>query len=317
MRSDSKIYVAGHRGLVGSALLRCLHQRGFYNVVTRTHTQLDLADPRKTLAFFEKEKPEYVFMAAAKIGGIQTNVTRPAELLYNNISIQSSVIRAAAIMGVERLIFFGSSCVYPSNCQQPMSENDIFSGRLEESVEPSAISKISGISLCQAYNNQYGTNFLTVVPPTLYGPNDNFDLNDSHVVAALLRKFHEAQQNDSPSVKIWGTGLPRREFLFVDDLATASLFLMELDSSVLEPCVRDTRWVLNAGVGQDMTISELAMSIKNVVGYVGSIENDKTYPDGARRKLLNSFKITQLGWAPRVTFSEGIDRTYEWYKNHY
>ena len=315
MNKQAKIYVAGHRGLVGSALVRSLKQHDYKHVITRTHRQLDLTDAKKVESFFDRERPEYVFVAAAKVGGIYANIAYPADLLHANIAIQTSVLHAAALAGVNRLIFLSSSCVYPRESPQPMREEYVLSGSLEPNIEPSAIAKIAGMKMCEAYNRQYGTCFMSVIPPTLYGPNDNFDPDSSHVLSALLAKFHHAQQAGQDGVVIWGSGKPRREFLHVDDLAEACVFLMSLEPTALHGLFKESRWLLNVGSGEDMTIWELALSIQRATGYNGEILTDLSRPDGAAQKLLDSSKVRRLGWSPKVPLHKGIERTYSWYRS--
>ena len=305
MNKDSKIYVAGHRGLVGSAIMRKLQQEGYTNIITRTHKELDLTNQAQTQEFFEKEKPEYVFLAAAKVGGIHANNTYPADFAYINIMIESNVIKASYDYGVNKLLFLGSSCIYPKLCPQPIKEEYLLTGPLEKTNEAYAIAKIAGLKMCQYFNRQYGTNYISVMPTNLYGPNDNFDLETSHAFAALLRKFHEAKINNKPYVEVWGTGTPRREFLHVDDLADAVVYLMN-NYDENEP--------LNIGTGKDVTIKELAELIKEVVGYEGEIKFDTTKPDGTPRKLLDVSRLHNAGWEHKITLREGIENTYEWFK---
>ncbi|WP_066351648.1 GDP-L-fucose synthase [Fervidicola ferrireducens] len=308
MHKEAKIYVAGHRGLVGSAILRRLRAEGYSNIVTRTRQELDLTDQRAVYQFFEAERPEYVFLAAAKVGGILANSTYPADFIRENLLIQTNVIDAAYRYGVKKLLFLGSSCIYPKFAPQPIKEEYLLTGALEPTNEPYAVAKIAGIKMCQAYNKQYGTNFISVMPTNLYGPGDNFDLETSHVLPALIRKFHEAKVAGAPHVVIWGSGTPRREFLHVDDLANACLFLMNnYDSSE----------IINIGVGEDLTIAELANLIKEIVGYQGEIVFDTTKPDGTPRKLLDVSKIFNLGWRPRIRLEDGIRSTYEWFVRNY
>ena len=308
MNKNSKIFVAGHRGLVGSAIVRALQKNGFTNLVLKTHKDLDIIDQRAVTEFFAEEKPEYVFLAAAKVGGIMANKTMPADFAYNNLAIQTNIIHSAYIHKVKKLLFLGSSCIYPRLCPQPIKEEYLLSGELESSNKAYAIAKIAGIIMCQSYNEQYGTNFISLMPTNLYGPHDNFDLENSHVLPAMIRKFHEAKVNDAPSVTLWGTGSAKREFLHVDDLAEASLFLMQNynDSSII-----------NIGTGEDVTIKELAEKIKKVVGYEGKIIWDITKPDGTPRKLLDVSKLHSLGWKHSVPLNEGIDSTYKWFKEEY
>ena len=305
MNKDSKIYVAGHRGLVGSAIMRKLQQEGYTNIITKTHKELDLTNQAQTQEFFKKEKPEYVFLAAAKVGGIHANNTYPADFAYINIMIESNVIKASYDYGVKKLLFLGSSCIYPKLCPQPIKEEYLLTGPLEKTNEAYAIAKIAGLKMCQYFNRQYGTNYISVMPTNLYGPNDNFDLETSHVLPALIRKFHEAKINNKPYVEVWGTGTPRREFLHVDDLADAVIYLMN-NYDENEP--------LNIGTGKDITIKELAELIKEIVGYEGEIKFDTTKPDGTPRKLLDVSRLHATGWKHKIELREGIKQTYEWYK---
>jgi GDP-L-fucose synthase len=307
MEKHSKIYVAGHRGLVGSAIKRRLEQAGYANLIYRTSAELDLRNQQAVADFFRAEKPEYVFLAAAKVGGIHANNTYPAEFIYDNLIIQTNVIHNAYLHQVKKLLFLGSSCIYPKLAPQPMKEEHLLTGELEPTNEPYAIAKIAGIKMCQAYNRQYGTNFISVMPTNLYGPNDNFDLETSHVLPALIRKFHEAKVHDKPAVEIWGTGKPRREFLYVDDLADACLFLME------NLTCNDMGMFVNIGTGVDLTIKELAEMIKGIVGYQGELVFNTAKPDGTPRKLLDVSKLHALGWQARTSLEDGIKRTYEWY----
>jgi GDP-L-fucose synthase len=304
MELDAKIYVAGHRGLVGSAIHRKLKEKGYSNIIGRTREELDLESQTEVKLFFEEEKPEYVFVAAAKVGGIWANNIFPAEFVYSNIMVQTNVIHSAYCSGVKKLLFLGSSCIYPKHCPQPMKEGHLLTGPLEPTNEPYAVAKIAGIMTCQSYNRQYHTNYISVMPTNLYGPNDNFDLETSHALAALIRKFHEAKLKSDPSVTLWGTGSPRREFLHVDDLADACVFLMNH---------YDDSEIINVGYGEDIPIADLALLIKDIVGYVGRIEYDADKPDGTPRKLLDSSKLNSLGWKPKLFLEEGIRRTYEWY----
>lgn len=308
MKKDSKIYVAGHRGLVGSAIMRKLQQEGYTNIITRTHKELDLTNQAQTQEFFEKEKPEYVFLAAAKVGGIHANNTYPADFAYINIMIESNVIKASYNYGVKKLLFLGSSCIYPKLCSQPIKEEYLLTGPLEKTNEAYAIAKIAGLKMCQYFNRQYGTNYISVMPTNLYGPNDNFYLETSHVLPALIRKFHEAKIDNKPYVEVWGTGTPRREFLHVDDLADAVVYLMN-NYDENEP--------LNIGTGKDITIKELAELIKEIVGYEGEIKFDTTKPDGTPRKLLDVLRLHATGWKHKIELREGIQSTYEWFKGNW
>ena len=304
MDKQSKIYIAGHNGLVGSAILRNLQQNGFSNLIYLTSKELDLTDYNQTLEFFQTEKPEYVFLAAAKVGGILANRDYPADFIYQNLRIELNVIEASRQIGVKKLLFLGSSCIYPKLAPQPIKEEYLLDGKLEETNEPYAIAKIAGIKLCQAYNKQYGTQYISAMPTNLYGINDNFDLNTSHVLPAIIRKMHDAKVQNIDTVTLWGTGTPRREFLFVDDLAEASVFLMQN--------YKDNQWI-NVGTGEDISIKELANTVKQVVGYQGQIVWDTTKPDGTPRKLLDVSRINALGWQAKTSLVEGIQQTYKWY----
>lgn len=308
MNKDPKIFVAGHRGLVGSAIVRALQKEGFTNLVLKTRQELNLLDQRAVAEFFAREKPEYVFLAAAKVGGIMANKTYPADFIYGNLEVQNNVIHNAYLSKVKKLLFLGSSCIYPKLCPQPIKEEYLMTGPLESSNQAYALAKIAGIFMCQSYNEQYGTNFISLMPTNLYGPNDNFDLAEAHVLPAMLRKFHEAKLKKEPHVTMWGTGSARREFLHVDDLAEATLFLMENynDSDII-----------NIGTGEDVTIKELAEKIKDVVGYEGEIIWDTTKPDGTPRKLLDVSKLRALGWKHSTPLDEGISSIYEWFKENY
>jgi GDP-L-fucose synthase len=302
MNTNNKIYIAGHRGMVGSALVRKLQAEGYTNLVTRTSSELDLRDQSAVQAFFATEKPAYVFLAAAKVGGILANNTYRAEFLYDNLMIEANIIHAAYEQGVQKLLFLGSSCIYPKLAPQPLREDALLTGQLEPTNEPYAIAKIAGIKLCDAYRDQFRADFISVMPTNLYGPNDNYDLQSSHVLPALIRKFHEAKRDGLPAVTLWGTGTPRREFLHVDDLADACYFLMENFS---EP------GFVNIGVGEDIAIKDLALLIKKVVGYEGEIEHDLSKPDGTPRKLMDVSKLHALGWQAKIDLEEGIRSVYE------
>jgi GDP-L-fucose synthase len=301
---NAKIYVAGHRGLVGSAILRLLKERGYSQLIHRTHAELDLADQSAVKTFFERERPEYVFLAAAKVGGIHANNSYPAEFIYQNLAVQNNVIHHSYLNGVKKLCFLGSSCIYPKMAPQPMKEEYLLDGKLEPTNEPYAVAKIAGIEMAKSYNRQYGTDYISVMPTNLYGPNDNFDLQNSHVLPALIRKFVDAQENTSPSVVLWGTGKPRREFLYVDDMADACIYLMNTYSG---------NEFVNIGTGEDVTILEVAHMIKEIVGYTGTLEFDATKPDGTPRKLLDVSRINALGWKAQVPLREGLKRSIEWY----
>jgi len=308
MEKLSKIYIAGHTGLVGSAITQALKKGGYNNLIFKDLKELDLTDQKATLEFFEIEKPEYVFLAAAKVGGIQANDTYPAEFIYQNLAIETNIIHAAYLTKIKKLLFLGSSCIYPRECLQPIKEEYFMTGPLEKTNEPYAIAKIAGIIMCQAYNRQYGTRFISVMPTNLYGPGDNFDLNSSHVLPALLRKFHEAKVNKEKEVVMWGTGEPYREFLHVDDLADACLFLMNN---------YDDGNIVNIGTGTDLRIKELAEIIKETVGYTGKIFNDTSKPDGTPKKQLEITKLHSLGWKHKIELRDGIKTTYEWFLKKY
>jgi GDP-L-fucose synthase len=308
MQPTDKIYIAGHRGMVGSAIVRKLEKEGFTRLLTRTSAELDLRNQAAVQAFFGKEKPDYVFLAAAKVGGIMANNTYRAEFLYENLMIESNSIDAAYRSGVKKLLFLGSSCIYPKMAPQPLKEDYLLTGPLEETNEPYAIAKIAGIKLCDAYRSQYGCNFISVMPTNLYGPNDNYDLNTSHVLPALIRKFHEAKRDQAPCVTLWGSGKPRREFLHADDLADACFYLMQQYN---EP------GLVNIGTGEDLEIGELAQLIKKIVGYTGEIRHDRSKPDGTPRKLMDVSKLHSFGWKASIPLEEGIRRVYaEYQKEH-
>lgn len=304
MDKDSKIYVAGHRGLVGSAIMRRLKAEGYKNLLTHTHAELDLTRQEKVEKFFYEERPDYVFLAAARVGGIYANNTYPAEFIYSNLAIQTNIIHASYLFAVKKMLLLGSSCIYPKNCPQPMKEEYLLGGPLEPTNEPYAVAKIAGIKMCQAYNRQYGTNFLSVMPTNLYGPNDNFDLKTSHVLPALIRKFHEAKIKALSDVEIWGTGSPMREFLHVDDLADAGLFLMKNYNK---------SEIINIGAGKDLTIKELAEMIARIVGFEGRLLFNSIKPDGMPKKLLNISRLHSLGWRAKIGLEQGIAKTYKWY----
>lgn len=304
MKFDSKIYVAGHRGLVGSAILRRLQRDGYTNLVYRTSTELDLRDKGAVDHFFAEEKPEFVFLAAAKVGGIVANNEFPADFIRDNLMIQTNVIDASYRNNVTKLLFLGSTCIYPKLAPQPLKEEYLLTGPLEPTNDAYALAKISGIKMCQSYNKQYGTTYISAMPTNLYGENDNFDLQSSHVLPALMRKFHEAKEEKKASVEIWGTGTPKREFLYSDDLADACLFLMQH--------YNDDE-IVNIGVGEDVTIRELAETIKDVVGFEGELTFDTSKPDGTPRKLVDTSKINGLGWSANVGLQDGVQRAYNWY----
>lgn len=312
MNKQDKIYVAGHKGLVGSAIVRALESQGFHNLILKTHGKLDLTNPVQVESFFVEEKPQYIFLAAAKVGGIQANSLYGADFFYINSMLQNNVIHGAYKHGVKKLLFLGSSCIYPKLCPQPMNEENLLSGYLEETNEAYAIAKIAGLKMCQYYNKQYGTNFISCMPTNLYGINDNFNLKNSHVLPALLRKFHEAKMENKPCVEIWGTGVPLREFMHVDDMAEACIFLMENYQGMDEHGGVQTH--VNIGTGEEVSIKELALIIKEVVGYKGDILFNSKMPDGTPRKLLDVSKLKDLGWQSKIGLEEGIRSTYHWYQ---
>jgi GDP-L-fucose synthase len=302
MNSTSRIFVAGHNGMVGSSIVRLLKKEGFSNIITLSRTELDLIDQQQVNSFFERVKPEFVFLAAARVGGIKANNDFRADFIYQNLMIQTNIIHASYKNNVKKLLFLGSSCIYPKLCEQPIKEEYLLSGYLEETNDAYAIAKIAGIKMCQDYNKQYSTNFISLMPTNLYGPNDNYDLNNSHVLPALIRKFHEAKVNNQDSVEIWGTGLAKREFLHVDDLSDACLFLMKNYNS---------SEVINIGTGKDLSISELAFLIKKVIGFQGDIHFNTNMMDGTPRKVLDISKLNNLGWSHKISLSQGIQNTYE------
>ncbi|WP_449245249.1 GDP-L-fucose synthase family protein [Desulfobacca acetoxidans] len=304
MQKDAHIYIAGHNGLVGGAITRRLLADGYRNLILRDSKALDLRNQAAVARFFAAEHPDYIFLAAARVGGIWANNTYPAEFIHDNLMIQTNVIHQAYLHGVKKLLFLGSSCIYPKHCPQPMKEDYLLEGKLEPTNEPYAIAKIAGLIMCQSYNRQYGTHFFAAMPTNLYGPGDNFHPQDSHVIPALMRRLHEAKLAGAPEVAVWGTGTPRREFLYVDDLADACLFLLQH---------YDSNDIINIGVGEDLTIRELAAVIAQTVGYTGNIIFDPGYPDGTPRKLLDVSRLHQLGWKPRTPLREGLAMTYEWF----
>ena len=308
MEQDAKIYVAGHRGLVGSAIVRQLRNQGYENLLLRTRVELDLTSQLEVRGFFRSETPDYVFLAAAKVGGIHANDTYPADFIVDNLAIELNVIRAAYKNGVKRLLFLGSSCIYPKQAPQPLREEYLLTGPLEPTNEPYAVAKIAGIKMCESYNRQYGSEFVSVMPTNLYGPNDNFDLQNSHVLPALIRKFHEAKERGDDKVVVWGTGSPRREFLYVDDMAAACVFVMNRDGYTD---------MVNIGVGEDVRISDLARLVGEVVGFEGEIVFDPGKPDGTPRKLLDVSRLQALGWSAKTGLREGIEETYRWYLKNF
>jgi GDP-L-fucose synthase len=310
-----KIYIAGHRGMVGAAIVRRLRQQGQTNTLFRTHAELDLTDQAAVRAFFQNERPDQVYLAAAKVGGIHANNTYPAEFIYENLMIEANVVDAAFRSGVQKLLFLGSSCIYPKLAEQPMREDALLTGTLEPTNEPYAIAKIAGIKLCESYNRQYGqshgVDYRSVMPTNLYGPGDNYHPENSHVIPALIRRFHEAKQNNAPRVKVWGTGSPRREFLHVDDMAAASIHVMNLSPEEYQANTSPMCSHINVGCGEDVTIKELAELIAKVVGYQGEIEFDTSKPDGTPRKLMDSSRLQELGWQPQMDLERGLANAYE------
>ena len=311
---NQKIYVAGHRGMVGSAIVRNLQAKGYTNIVARTHAEMDLTDQAAVKAFFEQEKPDQVYLAAAKVGGIHANNTFPAEFIYDNLMVQNNVIHQAFKAGVKKLLFLGSSCIYPKLAPQPMSEDALLTGKLEPTNEPYALAKIAGIKMCESYNRQYGqshgVDYRSVMPTNLYGPGDNYHPENSHVIPALIRRFHEAKVSNAPEVVIWGTGTPKREFLYVDDMAAASVFVMQLDKNTYDSQTSPMQSHINVGFGSDITIKELAHAVAKATGYQGSISFDATKPDGAPRKWMDSGRLNHLGWAPKVNLEDGLKLAY-------
>ncbi|MDI6854654.1 MAG: GDP-L-fucose synthase [Deltaproteobacteria bacterium] len=305
MEKSTKIFVAGHNGLVGGAITRALKKAGYDNLILRTRAEVDLREQAAVAAFFAQDPPDYVFLSAAKVGGILANSTYPAEFIYDNLMIQTNVIHQAYVHKVKKLLFLGSSCIYPKLCPQPMKEEYLLDGKLEPTNEPYAVAKIAGIKMCQSYNRQYGTCFISVMPTNLYGPGDNFHPRDSHVIPALIRRFHEAKVSGAEEVVIWGTGSPQREFLYVDDLADACLFLMEH---------YDEGEIINVGVGRDLTIAALARLVADAVGFTGRLTFDPGYPDGTPRKLLDVSRLSRLGWQAKTPLKEGLAATYKWFR---
>jgi len=311
---NQKIYIAGHRGMVGSAIVRNLAAKGYSNIVTRTHAELDLTNQAAVRLFFEQEKPDQVYLAAAKVGGIHANNTLPAQFIYENLMIQNNLIHQGFVSGVRKLLFLGSSCIYPKLAAQPMNEDALLTGKLEPTNEPYAIAKIAGIKMCESYNRQYGQShgidYRSVMPTNLYGPGDNYHTENSHVIPALIRRFHEAKVSNASEVLIWGTGTPKREFLYVDDMAAASVFVMLLDKDTYDSQTQPMQSHINVGFGLDITIAELAHIVSSAIGYVGKITFDPSKPDGAPRKWMDSSKLNQLGWRPAVTLEEGLVLAY-------
>jgi GDP-L-fucose synthase len=315
INNSIKIYVAGHRGMVGSSIVRNLQAQGFGNILTRTHAELDLTNQCAVEQFFQQEKPDQVYLAAAKVGGIHANNTYPAEFIYENLMMEANVIHQAFQSGVKKLLFLGSSCIYPRMAQQPMAEDALLTGKLEATNEPYAIAKIAGIKLCESYNRQYGKShdidYRSVMPTNLYGPGDNYHPENSHVIPALIRRFHEAKEKKLPEVIIWGTGTPMREFLYVDDMAAASVFVMELDKAIYDLHTEPMQSHINVGFGSDVTIKELSKTIGRTIGYEGQIVFDATKPDGTPRKLMNSHRLESMGWKAKVNLSDGLLISYE------
>lgn len=315
IKKDTKIFVAGHRGMVGSAIIRQLQTNGFANILTRTHAELDLTNQQAVQNFFQDEKPDQVYLAAAKVGGIHANNTYPAEFIYQNLMMEANVVHQAFQAGVKRLLFLGSSCIYPKMASQPMAEGALLTGKLEATNEPYAIAKIAGIKLCESYNRQYGElygiDYRSVMPSNLYGPGDNYHPENSHVIPSLIRRFHDAKNQNSPEVIIWGTGTPMREFLYVDDMAAASVFVMQLDKPTYDQHTEPMQSHINIGFGSDVTIKELAEVIGRIVGYFGKISFDPTKPDGAPKKLVNSDRLKLMGWKSKVSLADGLVITYQ------
>ena len=321
MDKKAKIYIAGHRGLVGSAIMRQLAALGYSNVVTRTHAELDLTNQQLVADFFQKEKPDYVILAAAKVGGIHANNTYPAEFIQDNLAIQTNVIHQSYAVGVKRLLFLGSSCIYPRDCPQPIKEEYLLTGPLEPTNRPYALAKISGIEMCWSYNRQYGTQYLAAMPTNLYGAGDNYHPENSHVIPALIRKFHEAKVNANPTVTVWGTGKPMREFLYSDDMAGACVFVMNLADEFYQPLLAADRNdglppLLNLGSGSDLSIAELANLLKDVIGFNGQIIFDASKPDGTMRKLMDSSRLNKLGWVVSTSLKDGLSKAYEDFKSY-
>ena len=317
MNKSNKIYVAGHRGMVGSAITRVLKDQGFENIITRTHSELDLTNQQQVQEFFSQKKIDQVYLAAAKVGGIFANDTYPADFIYQNLMIEANVIHAAFKSGVKKLLFLGSSCIYPKLADQPMREDALLSGYLEPTNEPYAIAKIAGIKLCESYNRQYGEShgidYRSVMPTNLYGPGDNYHPENSHVIPALIRRFHEAKTNNKQKVIVWGSGSPKREFLYVDDMASASVHVMNLDKETYDQNTNEMCNHINVGMGEDISIGELAKTLKQVIGFAGDIEFDSSKPDGSPRKLMDSSRLNSLGWAPKFKLETGLNLTYKNY----
>jgi len=316
MNIDTKIYVAGHRGMVGSAIVRVLGANGAYNIITRTHNELDLTNQMEVRAFFENEKIDQVYFAAAKVGGIHANNTYPAEFIYQNLIMQSNVIDAAYHNGVKKLMFLGSSCIYPKQAPQPIMEEYLLTGAFESTNEPYAIAKIAGIKLCESYNRQYGVHYRSIMPTNLYGPNDNFCLENGHVIPSMIRKFHEAKINNMLSVKVWGSGQPMREFLHVDDMAAASIYVMNVNGHIYDGLTDPMLSHINVGTGEEVTIAQLSKIVKQITGFRGEILFDREMPDGTPRKLLDVSRLKSMGWQYNVSLEQGLKNTYEWFLNN-
>ena len=313
MNLKDKIYIAGHNGMVGSAIVRKLSGKGFMNITTCSSSELDLTNQQNVHNFLQDESPDYVVIAAAKVGGIHANDSYPAEFIYQNLMIEANLIHGSYLAGVNNLLFLGSSCIYPKESLQPIKEEYLLSGYLESTNEPYAIAKIAGIKLCESYNRQYGCDYRSVMPTNLYGPGDNYNLENSHVIPALIRKFHEAKSSNALKVTIWGSGTPRREFLYVDDMATACIHVMSLNKATYQRETKPMLSHINVGTGQDLTIKKLAETISKVIGFKGKIEFDITKPDGTKRKLMNSIRLNKLGWHPKIDLEQGLKKTYKHY----
>jgi len=313
MNSNDKIYVAGHNGMVGSAIVRKLREKGFVNIISRSSAELDLTNQQNVHNFLQDESPDYVVIAAAKVGGVYANDSYPAEFIYQNLMIEANLIHGSYLAGVNKLLFLGSSCIYPKESQQPIKEDYLLSGHLESTNEPYAIAKIAGIKLCESYNRQHGTDYRSIMPTNLYGPNDNFHPKNSHVIPALIGKFHEAKVRGKPFVEVWGSGKPMREFLHVDDMADASIYIMDIDKRILKSEVDPMLSHINIGTGTDITIKDVAKTIKEVVGFCGEIIFNTKMPDGTKRKLLDVSKMENLGWNSKITLKDGLEEVYEWF----
>ena len=313
MNQSDKIYVAGHNGMVGSAIVRKLREKGFINIIRRPSSELDLTNQKDTYNFFQDEKPDYVVIAAAKVGGIYANDSCPAEFIYQNLIIEANLIHSSYLAGVNNLLFLGSSCIYPKESLQPIKEEYLLSGYLESTNEPYAVAKIAGIKLCESYNRQYDTDYRSIMPTNLYGPNDNFHPKNGHVIPALIRKFHEAKVKNRPFVEVWGSGKPMREFLHVDDMADASIHIMDIDKKILESEIDSMLSHINIGTGKDITIKDVAQIVKEIVGFCGEIVFNTEMPDGSNRKLLDVSKIENLGWKSSIALKDGLKETYEWF----